>query len=110
MFPEEAEGLRPGERAATTYYQQAQLDDDLGGRYAVSSDYPAQPETSPWANAPNLPEPPLGYAIDAQEPVGNFHEIQASIDALGDGNDPSQPVPAGESDRPLPSVTENDRR
>ena len=70
---------------AKTYFGQAQhADDDLGGRYAkvhsttvVGSSpvsYPAQPPTSPWHHDPVPPEMPLGYSVDAIEPVGEFHE------------------------------------
>jgi hypothetical protein len=72
-------------RRARTYFGQAQhADDDLGGRYAkvhsttvVGSSpvsYPAQPPTSPWHHDPVPPEMPLGYSVDAIEPVGEFHE------------------------------------
>jgi len=70
---------------AKTYFGQAQhADDDLGGRYAkvhsttvVGSSpisYPAQPPQSPWHHDPVPPEMPLGYSVDAIEPVGEFHE------------------------------------
>src|SRR6516164_2632457 len=73
------------DRRAKTYFGQAQhADDDLGGRYAkvhsttvVGSSpvsYPAQPPTSPWHHDPVPPEMPLGYSVDAIEPVGEFHE------------------------------------
>jgi len=73
------------DRRARTYFGQAQhADDDLGGRYAkvhsttvVGSSpvsYPAQPSTSPWHHDPVPDEPPLGYSVDAVEPVGEIFE------------------------------------
>src|SRR5215813_14481930 len=73
------------DRRAKTYFGQAQhADDELGGRYAKvrsttvvgssPSSYPAQPSTSPWHRDPVPDEPPLGYSVDAVEPVGEIHE------------------------------------
>src|SRR5262249_13627556 len=73
------------DRRAKTYFGQAQhADDELGGRYAKvrsttvvgssPSSYPAQPPTSPWHRDPVPDEPPLGYSVDAVEPVGEMFE------------------------------------
>jgi hypothetical protein len=43
--------------------------------------YPRQPEGSPWAGDPVPPEGPLGYEIHACEPVGEPHELRASMAA-----------------------------
>jgi hypothetical protein len=73
--------------AATTYFQRAAADDELGGRFAgqptvigatpdAGALYPAASDAQ--AN-PVPPEEPTGVAIDAQEPVGEMHEIEASL-------------------------------
>ena len=73
------------DRRAKTYFGQAQhADDDLGGRYTkVHSttvtgsspiSYPAQPPTSPWHHDACPPEPPLGFSMNAMEPVGEPFE------------------------------------
>jgi hypothetical protein len=54
----------------------------IGSKPAVA--YPRQPEGSPWAGDLVPPEGPLGYAIDAQESVGEVFEIAASLPPLGD--------------------------
>jgi hypothetical protein len=74
-------------RATATYHSAAQacIDDERGGRYATGGSkasvvgaspisYPTQPENSPWRRDACPPEPPLGYAIDEQEPVGEVFE------------------------------------
>jgi hypothetical protein len=73
------------ERRMRTYHGHA-LDADLemGGRFSrvntttvVGSSpiqYPAQPPTSPWHHDPCPPEPPLGYSVDEQDPVGEVFE------------------------------------
>jgi hypothetical protein len=72
-------------QSGETYYGRAQLDleAELGGRFArpkpLVGEVPRQPEGSPWAHDPVGPEPPLGYSIDAMEPVGAPHEIERSL-------------------------------
>jgi hypothetical protein len=41
--------------------------------------YPRQPENSPWAGDPVPNEEPYGVDISAQEPTGNYHEIEESL-------------------------------
>jgi hypothetical protein len=50
-----------------------------GSKPAVA--YPRQPEGSPWAGDLVPPEEPLGWSVEAQEPVGEPHEIAASLAA-----------------------------
>ena len=74
-----------------TYHSVAQsaVDDERGGRYATEGSkqtviggspiaYPQQPSTSPWHSDPCPPEPPLGFDVNAIDPVGEPHEIKAS--------------------------------
>jgi hypothetical protein len=81
-----------GSTATTTYHQQAQVDQALeGGRFAELArqeraakptvvgaeptvSYPRQLAGSPWAGDPVGLEPPLGFSVDAMEPVGEVHE------------------------------------
>jgi hypothetical protein len=83
--------LREGDRSPATYHSVAMVQQELesnAGRYgrtniageSESVEYPRQP-FSPWTNDVNV-SPPLGVAIDAMEPVGAPHEIEASIQAL----------------------------
>jgi hypothetical protein len=51
----------------------------VGSKPAVV--YPRQPEGSPWAGDLVPPEGPLGYAIDAQEAVGEIFEVLESLAA-----------------------------
>jgi hypothetical protein len=69
-----------------TYFERAQVDleAELGGRFAkprpmVSGEVPEQPATSPWSRDPVGREPPLGIDVNAVEPVGEAHEIEASL-------------------------------
>jgi len=76
-----------------TYHSVAMagLADERGGRYATEDtkqtvigsspiSYPKMPEGNPWANEPIGTEPQLGFDINAQDPVGEPHEIRASTD------------------------------
>jgi len=78
-------------KVIATYHSVAQstVDDERGGRYAtggskqtvigsLSIAYPQQPSTSPWHSDPCPPEPPLGFNVNAIDPVGEPHEIKAS--------------------------------
>src|SRR5262245_50784215 len=73
-------------REVTTYHAAAQgfVNDDRGGRFAVLEKahvtgstpvvaYPKQP-SGPWSEGPGPAEPPLGYSVEAVEPVGELHE------------------------------------
>jgi hypothetical protein len=74
------------ERRLKTYMGHAQHtgEDIYGGRFAkvntttvigaAPASYPAQPATAPWASNPYPDEPPLGYSVDAHEPVGEVFE------------------------------------
>jgi hypothetical protein len=83
-----------------TYHSVAQsaVDDERGARYATKGNkqtairsspiaYPPQPSTSPWHSDPCPPEPPLGFDVNAIDPVGEPHEIKAS-----EGSPPSSSV------------------
>ena len=65
--------------------------------------YPAQPESSPFAADPTGVEPPLGYAIDEQAPVGEAGEIAASLAQSVGGEDAAR----GLADAPLASGVEH---
>jgi hypothetical protein len=91
-------------RVAATYHSvaQAALDDERGGRYAAGSgskasvvgtspiSYPTQPPGSPWAKDECPPEPPLGFSVDEQEPVGEMFERASIADGTSviEGNGP----------------------
>jgi hypothetical protein len=94
------------ERRLRTYHGQAQasIDDERGGRFAYSGNtttvtgaspvsYPAQPAGSPWHHDPIGTEPPLGYSVDEQEPVGEPFEVAAST--TGERGSTSTPVSEG---------------
>ena len=83
----------------------AGIDDERGGRYAAEGSkrtvigsspvaYPAQPATSPWHHDPCSPEPPLGYSVDEQDPVGEKFE-QAASSAQGADTPPSTEITGG---------------
>jgi hypothetical protein len=42
---------------------------------------PRMPEGSPWAGDLVPPEEALGWSVEAQEPTGNYHEIEESLAA-----------------------------
>ena len=83
--------LRAGDRAGTTYHALAGVDQALeGGRFAAElrasivgetpNPYPKLPASSPWAGGGDVGlSPPLGVAIDEQEPVGTPTEIERSL-------------------------------
>jgi hypothetical protein len=86
------------ERRRKTYLGHA-LDDelDLGGRFKKVStssvvgvgpiSYPAQ-SSGPWSKDECPQENQLGYSVDAIEPVGEVHEIEASRSVVkGDRSD-----------------------
>jgi hypothetical protein len=80
-------------------HARSSVDDERGGRWAAASptrtvvgtspvSYPRQPKTSPANQAAIVgDEAPLGYDINAMEPVGEFHERgdAAGPDEGGDG-------------------------
>lgn len=71
-----------------TYHQLTVGEADLvQGRFAsvsktqvtgATQQYPQLPETSPWHHDPVPIEPPLGFSVDEQIPVGEAHEIASS--------------------------------
>lgn len=74
-----------------TYHSRAMTDADApGGRFAAITksavsgksptvEYPRQP-AGPWGYGPRVPdEAPLGYSVSDLEPVGEAHEIAASL-------------------------------
>jgi hypothetical protein len=84
-----------GSNTTITYHSRAaaelQLEQGQSGRFVdkasvvgaeASVRYPRQPASSPWSGSiPEGVEPPLGYAINAQESVGEIFEIEASLAA-----------------------------
>jgi hypothetical protein len=79
------------DRPGSTMFQQARADVEMaqGGRFGAvskttvtgsvpSQQVPRQPATA-WVNDRLPDEPPLGYEINAVEPVGTYQEIQQSI-------------------------------
>jgi len=89
----------------------AGIDDERGGRYAAEGSkrtvigsspvaYPAQPATSPWHHDPCSPEPPLGYSVEAQEPVDEMFERADAASTTVVGEPP--PPPEQESRRHAP--------
>jgi hypothetical protein len=77
---------------ATTYHARAAADIALlgQGRHTQGAvvtgsvrvpQVPRQPEGSPWSGDLVPPEEPLGWSVEAQEPVGEPHEIAASLAA-----------------------------
>jgi hypothetical protein len=87
----------PQSPGASTYLDH--IDPSPGGRFAElarrerdakpavigldpAAQYPRQPGDSPWAGDAVGVEPPLGYSIQDMEPVGEAHEIEASLAAL----------------------------
>jgi hypothetical protein len=115
---EKREALRNDQRVRerSTYHSvaQASIDDDRGGRFALGDSkqtvigsspisYPQQPSTSFWNSDPVPPEPPLGYSVEAQEPVGEVFE-RGSTPAT------AASVSRSEGDRLNPqSVTQSNR-
>jgi hypothetical protein len=83
--------LENDRQVRSTYFEHAQSDPDLemGGRFsrvnpstvtgtAPGPEYPRLP-SGPWSEGPGGgPEPPLGIDINAQEPTGEKHEVEAS--------------------------------
>jgi hypothetical protein len=85
---------------ASTYLDHAiaNADAGLGGRWAkpaptqviCGAAYPRQSPNSPWSHGHAVPaEEPLGFAIDAMEPVGEPHEVERSIERSSAAGSPS---------------------
>jgi hypothetical protein len=91
------------ERRGRTYQGHA-LDGeiDVGGRFAKVNkttvvgtspiSYPKQPQGSPWAMDACPPEPPLGFSVEEQEPVGEVFERSASASAAPGAEEPPSPL------------------
>jgi hypothetical protein len=83
-----------GSTGATTFFSRAAADLALlgqgrhtqGASVTGSARVPQYPPASgPWNDPVQVPdEPPLGYEINAQESVGEPHEIAASLTPLSD--------------------------
>ena len=83
-----------------TYHTRTVVDDELGGRFKKQSptiigstpapSYPKQPANSPWSSDPVPATEPLGFSVDAMEPVGTPEEIEKSIRA--DNSDRSSTI------------------
>lgn len=85
-----------------TYLRRAMNDasDEAGGRFAKTTkttvngaaptvEYPAA--AGPWSSDCTQvpPEPPLGYSIEAHEPVGEAFEVERSLASLGEVEAPA---------------------
>jgi hypothetical protein len=88
-----------------TYFSRAVAEADMaGGRFArIEASrvtgvprVPALPVSSPWSHDPVPNEAPLGFCIDAIEPVGTAKEIEQSIQLGGPPSEGSGCcIPAG---------------
>jgi hypothetical protein len=81
-----------GSTTGMTYHSRAitGLDLERSGRHAQHAvvtgsarvpQVPRMPEGSPWAGDLVPPEEPLNWSVEAQEPTGNYHEIEESLAA-----------------------------
>jgi hypothetical protein len=117
---ERAEVLRNDARANTFAGRASAEADEIRGRFAqehkatvIGSDgapnYPRLPETN-WVNDPVPPEEPLGFSVEAHEPVGEVGEIAKSLDGTADATNVADVAsPCGEvvvSSSTLGDVTE----
>jgi hypothetical protein len=91
-----------------TYSHVVELYDDTRphGRFAVGASqpltqYPTQPPHSPWFDARFNGPDPLGYSVDAMEPVGSPAEIEASIRRLEAAASTPTPSPCAVSAKPV---------
>ena len=75
------------------FARQSNAADDAGGRFAkltpatitgstLAPQYPSLPANSPWHHDPVAATEPLGFSVNAMEPVGTQAEIEASIPTL----------------------------
>ena len=94
-------------RNDTYFSRQSNAVDDAGGRYAKltpniltgqTQQVPRLPENSPWHHDPVPATQPLGFSVDAMEPVGTQAEIEASIEPALEPNN-SSALPADVADR-----------
>jgi hypothetical protein len=81
--------IQPDERPDCFFNRQQHTELEAGGRFSkvtqttltgATDATPRLPENSPWAgDDPVPPEPPLGFSIDALEPVGTPQEVAKSL-------------------------------
>jgi hypothetical protein len=80
----ERRAVLKSDRDARTYFERAQIDDGVAGRWAkpqatvITSGHQYPAASASHADS-SPPEPPLGFAIDEQEPVGTAAEVERSI-------------------------------
>jgi hypothetical protein len=72
-----------------------------GGRFATLAlptvEVPRLPEGSPWHHDAVGVEPPLGFSVNAMEPVGEPHEVEAAARRLEAAAGPAAPISASSS-------------
>jgi hypothetical protein len=106
----EREAVMRNDRANTFAGRASAEADEIQGRWAQEHkatvigtgpvEYPRLPENS-WTNDPTGVEPPLNYSVEAHEPVGEYREVQASIEELGDGEAVARSSPLAAAVAPL---------
>jgi hypothetical protein len=92
----------------------AHTHNDTGGRFSAISNptvigteaTPKYPQGPAWCADPSGIEPPLGVDINAMEPVGEPHELKASIASL-DPSLPSAKATPSASDAPKSADASN---
>jgi hypothetical protein len=97
--PDERLQVHKDRMPKTTFqsFSEVFADEDRGGRYKPETSthvigstpipkYPELPASSPSHHDPVPNEAPLGFSIDAMEPLGTEAEVQASIDRLRKDN------------------------
>jgi hypothetical protein len=62
--------------------------------------YPELPSNSPFHHDVVGPEPPLGFSVEEMQPVGSYHEIQVSLERLGEPASPSGQPDGGSAAAP----------
>jgi hypothetical protein len=99
-----------------TYLSRAQADAELEGQGRFKKEvqtrvtgvpsYPSLPASSPWSKGLDEvtgSELPIGFDVNAQEPVGEVHEIQSSLGGPTMAPSGSAPPPAVETSVGPPS-------
>jgi hypothetical protein len=83
----------------STYHSHTNIDEEAGGRFARqqpmlivgAAPVPLYPGSVPaWTQDRGPDEPPLGFSVDAQEPLGEPHELEASMGTSSSANEPAQ--------------------
>jgi hypothetical protein len=80
------------DRRASTYLSHVHDADEMGGRYKAvhtqtvigKQEQIQYPKGADWCCESAGVEPPLNYRIDDMEPCGEYAEVAASLNALGD--------------------------